>query len=61
MSNILVLYKSKYGATEQYAHLLAQTQGWDICPLADSKAKNLKEYDGILFAGGIYANVIKLR
>lgn len=58
MSKILVLYKSKYGATEQYAHLLAQTQQWDICPLADSGAKNLSEYDGILFAGGIYASGI---
>lgn len=58
MSKILVLYKSKYGATEQYARLLAQTQQWDICPLADCNTKNLKEYDGILFAGGIYASGI---
>ncbi len=58
MSKILVLYKSKYGATEQYARLLAQTRKWDICPLADSGAKNLSEYDGILFAGGIYASGI---
>lgn len=58
MSKILVLYKSKYGATEQYARLLAQTQQWDICPLADSGEKNLKEYEGILFAGGIYASGI---
>ncbi len=58
MSKILVLYKSKYGATEQYAQLLAKTQQWDICPLADSGAKDLSEYDGILFAGGIYASGI---
>lgn len=58
MSKILVLYKSKYGATEQYAHLLSETQQWDICPLADSGAKSLSEYDGILFAGGTYASGI---
>ncbi len=58
MSKNLMLYKSKYGATEQYAHLLAETQQWDICSLADSGAKDLSEYDGILFAGGIYASGI---
>ena len=52
----IVIYRSKYGATEQYAQMLAQQLG---CEAVDVRhVTGLGQYDTILFCGGVYASGI---
>ncbi|MEG1858758.1 MAG: flavodoxin domain-containing protein [Christensenellaceae bacterium] len=60
MSSTIVIYKSEYGATKQYAQWIAQQLS---CELKDEKEakkeKDLSKYDTIIYGGGIYAGGIK--
>ena len=58
MSKRLVLFQSKYGATRKYADMLKEEYGWDILETKDYDSSVVKNYDTILFAGGIYAGGI---
>lgn len=58
MDNVLVFYKSKYGATKKYADMLKKELSCDILDLKDFKKALLKKYDCMIFAGGIYASGI---
>lgn len=58
MNNILVLYKSKYGATEKYAQMLQGLLDCDICQIDDCRGDSLGSYSAVIFAGGIYAGGI---
>lgn len=54
----IVLYKSKYGATEKYANWIAEELK---CEARDAKSVNideLLEYDTIIYGGGLYAEII---
>lgn len=58
MNKILVLYKSKYGATKKYVEMIKQALPCDAYESKQFKSIDLKKYDGIIFAGGIYASTI---
>ena len=55
MKKVAVVYKSKYGSTEKYAKWIAEDICADIFKVSEIKADKLKEYDTIVYCGGLYA------
>ena len=55
MNKILILYKSKYGATEKYARMLAEKLGAVLLENKKLRPEQLKPYNAIIYCGGIYA------
>ena len=56
--NTIVVYKTKYGSTKAYAEWIAESIG---CPVVEAKSisiNDLKQYDTIIYGGGLYAEVI---
>lgn len=53
MKNI-VLYKSKYGHTLQYATWLSETLGYELRDFKDFKKREIKDYQTIIFGSGVY-------
>jgi menaquinone-dependent protoporphyrinogen IX oxidase len=53
MKNI-VLYKSKYGNTLQYATWIAEELGWEIRDFSDFKKQEIKNYQHVIFGSGVY-------
>lgn len=56
--NAIVIYKSKYGSTKQYAEWIAEELG---CPAVDVKKTKIQDilgYDTIIYGGGLYAEII---
>ncbi|WP_027107855.1 flavodoxin domain-containing protein [Lacticigenium naphthae] len=53
MKNI-VLYKSKYGHTFQYASWIAEELNWEIRDFSKFKKTEIKDYDTIIFGSGVY-------
>lgn len=53
MKNI-VLYKSKYGNTFQYATWIAEELGWEIRDFSKFEKAEIKNYDTIIFGSGVY-------
>ena len=54
----IVIYKSKYGSTKQYAQWISEELS---CPCFDAKevtVNTLSDYDVIIYGGGLYAEVI---
>ncbi|MGI6010832.1 MAG: flavodoxin domain-containing protein [Ruminococcus sp.] len=58
MDKILVLYKSKYGATKKYANMLKEELGCEILKIEDWNPSLSDDYDSIVFAGAVYASGI---
>lgn len=58
MNNIVVIYKSKYGATEKYALMLKEELACDIYDINNINKVKFEQYDSVIFAGGIYASGI---
>ncbi len=56
--NTIVVYKSKYGSTKAYAEWIANELSCDICDASDIKVDGLKNYDTIIYGGGLYAEII---
>ena len=61
--NICIIYKSKYGHTENYANwiyerLTSNTHNVEIYTLKESEKVDLKTYDLIIYGAGIYASTI---
>lgn len=56
--NTIVIYKSKYGSTKQYAQWIAEELNCDIADAKKIKADDLLKYDCIIYGGGLYAEVI---
>lgn len=54
----IVVYKSKYGSTRTYAEWIAQELNCSAVDAKDIKIDELKEYDTIIYGGGLYAEVI---
>lgn len=55
MNRMIVVYQSKYGATEKYAHWIAQALH---APMAEKKKinqKQLSQFDTVIYGGGLYA------
>lgn len=58
MSKGIVLYQSKYGATEKYAGWISKAAGFDCVETKKADVKKVGEYETIILAGGIYASGI---
>lgn len=54
----ILLYKSRYGATEKYARWISEETGFDCVGTQGAKASVLQDYDVIILGGGIYASDI---
>ncbi len=52
--NGIVLYKSKYGNTKQYAEWISESLNWELRDFSKFKAKEIASYDQIIFGSGVY-------
>lgn len=59
MSKTAVIYYSKYGTTENYARLIAKELGADLFEAKKTKFRDIKDYDTVVFGGGIYSGGIR--
>ncbi|MEL7623091.1 MAG: flavodoxin domain-containing protein [Clostridiales bacterium] len=55
MAKMIVVYKSRYGFTDKYAHWIAQETGADLAEAGKIKAEDLQNYDVVIYGGGLYA------
>lgn len=53
-----VIYKSHYGSTKQYAEWLSEKLNADLYEKSEIKPITLKNYDVIIYGGGLYAGGI---
>lgn len=58
MSNIAVVYKSKYGSTKKYAQWIAEETNADLFENSKTDVRDLIQYDTIVYGGGLYASGI---
>lgn len=56
--NAIVIYKTKYGSTKQYAEWIAEDLGCSAVDAKKVKVDDLLGYDTIVYGGGLYAEVI---
>lgn len=56
--NAIVLYKSKYGSTKQYAEWIGEALSCPVRDVKGMKIDDLAAYDTIVYGGGLYAEVI---
>lgn len=56
--SIIVVYKSKYGSTKQYAQWIAEKLGCEAVDSKNVKIDELLNFDSIIYGGGLYAEVI---
>ena len=54
----IVIYKTKYGSTKQYAEWIAEELGCSAVDAKNVKADDLLSYDTIVYGGGLYAEVL---
>lgn len=55
---IVVVYKSVYGTTKQYAQWIAEALGAPLFEASAMKPAQLMEYDVVVYGGGLYAGGI---
>ena len=55
MDRTIVIYKSKYGATEKYAQWIGQEIDCPVVSADDFNKKDFEKYDNIIFGGGVHA------
>lgn len=58
MSNIVVIYQSKYGATKKYANWLSEELSCDLIETKRASIDEIAKYDVIILGGGVYASSI---
>lgn len=58
MSNGIILYQSKYGATKKYVDWLKKETGYDCIETKNAKISLVQKYDAIVLGGGVYASGI---
>lgn len=51
----VVIYESKYGSTKKYAQWIAESLSCDLFSRKSIQAARLKDYDTIVYGGGLYA------
>lgn len=56
--NPIVIYKSRYGSTKEYAFWIAEALGCKAIDAKSIKPADLKSYDTIIYGGGLYAEII---
>ena len=54
----LIVYKSKTGFTEKYAHWIAEELHCDAVRLEKIRPSQMSRYDVVIFGGGIHAGII---
>lgn len=54
----IVIYKSKYGSTKQYAEWIADELNCKVTDAKGIKVSDILEYDTIIYGGGLYAEII---
>ncbi len=54
MKDVLVIYKSRYGATERYAKWIAEALDCEAMPVKQVKSSTLSQYRMLIFGGGLY-------
>lgn len=59
MNNVVVLYRSRYGASEKYANWICEDLKCNKIKVKDADIKKLEKYKTIIFIGGIYGGKIK--
>lgn len=55
---ILVTYTSRYGSTRRYAQWIASALNAEVLAAQKVKAKDLDQYDVVVYGGGLYAGGI---
>lgn len=60
MNKILILYKSKYGSTKQYAERLKKALNCDLVEVSDLEKSDYLNYDVLIFAGSIRIGKINI-
>ncbi|MDY2959927.1 MAG: flavodoxin domain-containing protein [Hornefia sp.] len=58
MRKTAVVYYSKYGTTKKYAGIISDELGADLFEARNIKFRDLKDYDTVVFGGGIYSGGI---
>ena len=58
MKKGIIIYQSKYGATQKYAGWLREMTGFDYIRAKDALPDKVKKYEVIVLCGGIYASSI---
>ena len=58
MRKVVVLYQSKYGATQKYARWLAEELACDLVETKKANIEQIETYDVIILGGGVYASGI---
>jgi menaquinone-dependent protoporphyrinogen IX oxidase len=58
MKKIAVIFKSVYGTTKRYAEWIAEDLGAELLEHSSVKPEQLKDYDVIVYGGGLYAGGI---
>ena len=56
--NKIVIYKSRYGSTKEYAEWIAEALDCQAVEAKTVKVDDLEKYDTIVYGGGLYAEVI---
>lgn len=59
MDKTIVIYKSKYGASETYAQWIAEELKCPAVSIDEVKKSDLEDYENILYGGGVQAGGIK--
>ena len=54
----IILYQSKYGATQKYAQWLSEETGFPCIETKRAQISDVRQYDTIILGGGIYASEI---
>ncbi|KEI78484.1 flavodoxin [Clostridium botulinum A2 117] len=57
-NKIAIIYKSKYGSSKKYAQWIAEEVKGDLFNSSNITEEKLKEYDIIVYGGGLYASGI---
>lgn len=58
MSNIAVIYRSKYGTTKRYAAWIAEELGAELLERSAADPDKLADYDLVIYGGGLYGGGI---
>lgn len=54
----IILYKSKYGSTKQYAEWLAEETGFTMVETDKARIAEVCQHDKVILGGGVYASGI---
>ena len=57
----IIIYKGKYGATEQYAHMLAESTKFLLAKPEELRENDLDRYDCIILGSSIYIGKLQLK